>query len=106
MVAVAARRDFAAALAACGEAVRLGLDGRRLAADGLQPPATAGVGTTLTGYARSAGHELRLAITGKRRRCTPARACRSSCCASALSAFLLFHGRCFLACVRPLFGYS
>ncbi len=68
MVAVAARRDFAAALAACGEAVRLGLDGRRLAADGLQPPATAGVGTTFTGYARSAGHELRLAITGKRRR--------------------------------------
>ncbi len=44
------------------------VDGRRLAADGLQPPATAGVGTTFTGYARSAGHELRLAITGKRRR--------------------------------------
>ena len=31
-------------------------------------PATAGVGTTFTGYARSAGNELRLAITGKRRR--------------------------------------
>ena len=55
-------------IAACGEAVRLGLDGRRLAADGLQPPATAGVGTTFTGYASGAGHELRLAITGKRRR--------------------------------------
>ena len=59
---------LAVALAACGEAVRLGLDGRRLAADGLQPPATAGAGTTFTGDARSAGHELRLAITGKRRR--------------------------------------
>ena len=44
------------------------LEGRRLAADGLQPPATAGAGTTFTGDARSAGHELRLAITGKRRR--------------------------------------
>ena len=39
-----------------------------LAADGLQPPATAGAGTTFTGDARSAGNELRLAITGKRRR--------------------------------------
>ena len=68
MVAIAARRDFAAALAACGEAVCLCLDGRWLAADGLQPSATAGAGTTFTGDARSAGNELRLAITGKRRR--------------------------------------
>ena len=43
-------------------------DGGSLAADGLQPPATAGAGTTFTGDARSAGNELRLAITGKRRR--------------------------------------
>lgn len=39
-----------------------------LAADGLQPPATAGAGATFTGDARGAGNELRLAITGKRRR--------------------------------------
>ena len=32
------------------------------------PRATAGAGTTFTGDARSAGNELRLAITGKRRR--------------------------------------
>ena len=47
---------------------RLCLDGRWLAADGLQPPATAGAGATFTGDARGAGNELRLAITGKRRR--------------------------------------
>lgn len=51
-----------------GEAVCLCLDGRWLAADGLQPPATAGAGATFTGDARGAGNELRLAITGKRRR--------------------------------------
>ncbi len=50
------------------KAVCLCLDGRWLAADGLQPPATAGAGATFTGDARGAGNELRLAITGKRRR--------------------------------------
>ena len=39
-----------------------------IATDGLQPPATAGAGATFTGDARGAGNELRLAITGKRRK--------------------------------------